>query len=373
MALSRYKLKYLIESVDIKNNDNEYHENDVRGITTSKIFISTKADLSDVKLCTYKMVPYRHFAYVPDTSRRGNKISLAFNISNKTYLVSSISSVFKVKNEKDVLSDYLFIYFNRPEFDRYSRFNSWGSAREVFSFDDLANMDIELPDITIQQKYVNIYNSLIQNQKVYERGLNDLKLTCDAYIERLRHELPLSPIGGYIEESDIRNSSLNASVETVRGITTAKEFIETKADMEGISLDGYKAVYPEYFAYVPDTSRRGDKISLAFNDSENIYLVSSISTVFKVKKLIPQYLFLFFRRDEFNRYTRFHSWGSVREVFTFDDMREVRIPVPDIKIQRDIVNIFNAYAVRKGISEKLKAHIRDMCPVLIRGAMEEGM
>jgi type I restriction enzyme S subunit len=185
--------------------------------------------------------------------------------------------------------------------------------------------------------------------------------------------LPLSPIGGYIEESDIRNSSLNALVESVRGITTAKEFIETKADMEGVSLDGYKVVYPEYFAYVSDTSRRGDKISLAFNDSENTYLVSSISTIFRVRELIPEYLFLFFRRDEFNRYTRFHSWGSAREVFTFDDMREVKIPIPDITIQWDIVNIFNAYAVRKGICEKLKARIRDICPVLIRGAMEEGM
>lgn len=97
------------------------------------------------------------------------------------------------------------MYFNRPEFDRYSRFNSWGSARETFSWDDMCDMDIELPPIEIQQKYVDVYNAMLANQECYERGLDDLKLTCDAYIEELRRKLPCEPIGPYIERHDVRN------------------------------------------------------------------------------------------------------------------------------------------------------------------------
>jgi type I restriction enzyme S subunit len=86
---------------------------------------------------------------------------------------------------------------------------------------------------------------------------------------------------------------------------------------------------------------------------------------------LPEYLFLFFRRDEFDRYTRFHSWGSAREVFSFDDMKEVKIPIPDVSVQQAIVDIFNAYNKRKTMAEKLKMQMKDICPILIRGALGE--
>lgn len=80
---------------------------------------------------------------------------------------------------------------------------------------------------------------------------------------------------------------------------------------------------------------------------------------------------MLFERSEFNRYSRFNSWGSARETFDWEEMCDVRIPVPDIKIQQDIVNIFKAYNVRKDINEKLKAQIKDICPILIKGSIEE--
>jgi type I restriction enzyme S subunit len=141
--------------------------------------------------------------------------------------------------------------------------------------------------------------------------------------------------------------------------------------MEGVNLDTYKIVSPKQFAYVSDTSRRGDKISLAYNNSEQTYLVSSISTVFSVKGLLPGYLFLFFLRDEFNRYTRFHSCGSAREVFSFDDMCDVKVSIPELTIQQAIVNIYNVYHERRMMVEKLKEQMKNICSVLVKGAMEE--
>ena len=366
------KLGLYIEQSDFRNADSLYGADSVVGLSTQKQIINTKADLAGVNFSSYKLMPPEAFAYVPDTSRRGDKVSLAYNTSNETYLVSSISVVFFVRDNSDLLPDYLYMYFNRPEFDRYARYNSWGSARETFSWEEMCDIDIDLPDIAIQQKYVDIYNAMLENQRCYESALEDLKLVCDAYIEELNKDYQSVTIGQFIFQRDLRNDG-SLGVSSVRGISTGKEFINTKADMEGVGLNNYKVVAPGQFAYVPDTSRRGDKISLALNASENTYLVSSISIVFDTQKdvLLPEYLMLFFGRSEFDRYARFHSWGSARETFDWSEMCDVQIPIPDIKIQQYIVNIYTAYLLRKEIDEQLKVQVKNVCPILIKGSLEE--
>ena len=371
MGLTKYKLGKLIEQCDNRNSDETLTVDCVRGISTGKEFIETKANMDGVSIKSYKIVNEDEFAYVADTSRRGEKIAIAYNSNNKRILISSIYTAFYIKRKDLLLSDYLFMYFNRPEFDRYSRFNSWGSARETFVWEDMCDIELELPPLSIQQKYVDVYNAMLENQKYYERGLEDLKLVCDAYVENLRRQMPCEAIGPYIEEFNQKNID-NLKLDSVRGIATSKEFINTKANMEGVSLENYKVVEPGMIAFISDTSRRADKMSLALNQSEENYLVSSISTVIQTDntKLLPKYLYLFFCRTEFDRYTRFHSWGSARETFSLDDMKEVRMPLPPIYVQKAIVGIYEAYTIRKEINEKLKAQIKDICPILIKGSLE---
>lgn len=185
--------------------------------------------------------------------------------------------------------------------------------------------------------------------------------------------MTLTNLGKYIETYDERNQN-RLGADSVVGISTGKEFIETKAKLDGVSLKSYKVVPPKYFAYVADTSRRGEKISLSYNSSDDEYLVSSISTVFRVKEpelLSSEFLFMYFNRPEFDRFARFHSWGSARETFTWEDVCQVKIPIPDIHIQQSIVDIYNAYITRKQISERLKQQIKDICPILIAGAIKE--
>lgn len=372
MGLGKYKLGELIQIHDERNVELAYGLNDVKGISIQKEFIETKADMSGVSLKPYILVKPGCFAYVTVTSRNGEKITIAHNNTNNTYIISSSYIVFRVKRTDLLLPDYLFMYFKRSEFDRYARYNSWGSARETFSWEEMCDIDIELPDIAIQQKYVDIYNAMLENQRCYESALEDLKLVCDAYIEELSKDYQSITIGQFIFQRDLRNDG-SLGVSSVRGIATSKEFINTKADMEGVGLNNYKVVAPGQFAYVPDTSRRGDKISLALNISENTYLVSSISIVFDTQKdiLLPEYLMLFFVRSEFDRYARFHSWGSARETFDWSEMCDVQIPIPDIKIQQYIVNIYTAYLLRKEINEQLKTQVKDVCPILIKGSLEE--
>jgi type I restriction enzyme S subunit len=371
MALGKYKIGDLIESVDIKNKNNEYHANDVRGMTTSKVFISTKADLTDVKLCAYKMVPHKHFAYVPDTSRRSNKISLAFNTSNKIYLVSSISSVFKTKNEKDILSDYLFMFFNRSEFDRYARFNSWGSAREVFSFNDLADMDIKLPNITIQQKYVNIYNAILVNRRIYENSLKDLSVAIAASIEEFKHTAPRISVGELLKEVDVRNR--NGVLTDVQGVNINKEFMPSVANLNKTDLTKYKIVEKNQFVANFMHVMRDKKVPLALYQTDKPCVVSPAYPVFQRRSdaVIAEYILLWLNRPESDRYAWFISDSSIRGGLEMNRFYEIQIPLPSLSQQRAVVKFYNTrYLIQRNITA-LDDMLKNICPVLIRGAMEE--
>lgn len=374
-SLCKYKLGELIELRDERNSDGKFSLEDVRGISTGKEFIETKANMDGVSLDSYKIVNPQEFSYVADTSRRGEKIAVAFNTDIKSVLISSIYTVFRVRRTDLLLSDYLFMYFNRPEFDRYARFNSWGSARETFDWETMCDIDIDLPDLPTQQKYVDIYKAMVANQQSYERGLDDLKLTFEGYMDTLRHQYTPESIGEYLKLVEATNENLQYGIDDVMGVSIEKKFIPTKADMMGVNLKPYYVIQPNEFAYVTVTSRNGEKISIALNDSNDTYICSSSYVVFKskdVEKLWPQYLMLYFMRSEFNRYARFCSWGSARETFDWSEMQEVKIPIPEISVQKSIANIYDVYIKRKQINEQLKAQIKDICPILIRGSLKEG-
>ena len=372
MALNKYKFGDLIELNIIKNGDRVYGEDDAIGVNIDKIILPMRGSNEDKNYEKFNLVPPKHFAYNPRGSR---KLGLGFNDTENTYIITFNDNVFRVKESaKNIILDtYLFMYLSRKEWDRRAEYISWGSSTEVFDWNDFCEEEIELPDIPTQQKYVDIYKAMVANQQSYERGLEDLKLVCDGYIEDLRTKMPCEKIGKYLVESDRRNT-VGLTVDAVRGLSTGKEMIPTKADMNGVGLDSYKVVEPRQIAYVPDTSRRGEKVSLGFNNTDEQFLVSAIYVVFGTKKetLLPEYLMMFFMRSEFDRYARFNSWGSARETFDWNEMCNVQIPIPDIKIQQSIVDVYNVYIKRKEINEQLKAQIKDICPILIRGSLEKG-
>ena len=316
MELTKYKLGKLIEQCDNRNTDEEYTVDDVRGISTGKEFIETKANMDGVSLTSYKIVKENEFAYVADTSRRGDKIAVAFNRNEGNILISSIYTVFYVSKSELLLSDYLFMFFNRTEFDRYSRFNSWGSARETFSWEDMCDIEIDLPPLPIQQKYVDIYNAMLTNQQSYERGLEDLKIICDGHFDEKKKGRCIS-LGELIEKVDNRNSDGIYDESAVRGITNKKQFEDTKANLTGTDLSKFKIVGKDEFAYNSRTDGR-DMLVLALNrDNENI-IVTFNYNAFRIKAsakdlINVEYFYAYFKRSEFDRRVRFDSWGSPQE------------------------------------------------------------
>ena len=374
MALTKCRLGDHLELREVTNSDFEFGLDDVRGVNNLKQLMPTKADISDRDLAKFQIVYPGEFVFNHRTSRNGSKFSIAYNDGDKAVICTEDYVVFRIKEEskQTVLAEWLYMYFNRPEFDRYVITNSWGSSTEFYNWEDICAVELNLPPYPVQWKYVAIYKAMLANQQSYERGLEDLKLVCDGYIEDLRRKMLCKEIGPYLSESDLRND-IGLTVDSVRGLTTSKELIPTKADMDGVGLSNYKVVKPGQIAYVPDTSRRGGKISLGFNDTKETFLVSSISIVFETKRkfLLPEYLMLFLTRREFDRYARFNSWGSARESFNFEDMCNVKIPIPAIEVQKSIADIFKVYNTRKRINEQLKAQIKDICPILIKGSIDE--
>ena len=372
MGLINIRLGDYIERSTINNKDLKHGADLIVGVNSQGVFATPKGNTDGVDLKPYKIVENGAFVYNPTRLELG---SIAYRTEGLC-IVSHLYMVFYLTDEGKKIIDpmWLYIYFRRSEFCREVTFRNFGSQRPEFNFNDMSDIIIPLPDIEIQKKYVDVYNAMLENQKSYECGLEDLKLVCDAYIEELRKELPHKKLGNYIALCDEKNDDLVYGLDTVRGVSIEKRFIYTKANMEGVSLKPYAVVKPNEFAYVTVTSRNGEKISLARNDSDEAYICSSSYIVFKVNDtntLLPEYLSMLFERSEFSRYSRFNSWGSARETFDWEEMKNVLIPVPNIEIQQDIVNIFEAYNTRRDINEKLKAQIKDICPILIKGSIEE--
>lgn len=187
-------------------------------------------------------------------------------------------------------------------------------------------------------------------------------------------DFPVVELKNYIKETDMRNSLGEYTLDNLRGLSIEKVFIQSKANMMGVSLLPYKIVKPNQFCFVTITSRNSDKITLALNTSEEDYIVSSSYVTFEIidtKLLDPQFLLLWFKRPEFDRYARFHSLGSARESFDYQNMEAVRIPLPPIEVQRSIVNIYHCAEETKRIAEEADRLSREICPALMQHIIHE--
>ena len=371
MGVTKYKIRDLVTIVDERNNlDIRYFY----GININKEFMPTAANTEGLDETKYKVVRKNRFVYSGMQTGRDECIRVSMYNYEKPILVSPAYITFEVTATDVVMPLYFFMRFLSKEMDRYGAFCSDGSIRSNLDWDVFCDINIELPALQLQQKYVDVYNAMLANQQSYERGLGDLRIVCEGYLDNLRAKLPHKRIGDYIELSEDKNESNEYNLDNVRGVSIEKRFIKTKADMKGVDLRAYYIVKPNEFAYVTVTSRNGGKISMAFNDTNETYICSSSYVVFRCRnenELLPRYLRIYFERSEFNRYARFNSWGSARETFDYSEMKEVRIPIPNINVQRAIADIFESYANRRAINERLKSQIKEICPILIKGSIEE--
>jgi type I restriction enzyme S subunit len=358
-----------IEPCDERNSDEEYTLDDIQGISTEKKFIPTKANLDGVSLTAYKVVQSNEFAYVADTSRRGDKIALGLNTTNKPVLISSIYTTFRSIDTKKLLPEYLYLFLSREEFDRLSRFNSWGSARETFDWSEFCRIQIPLPDIDIQQELVDTYNGLKALAEWNEALITPLTEACRAYIVDCKKKYPEVELGEYIEEYDKRNS--DNKIKAVKSVSVTKEFKETGAKVNKDELEGYKLVPPNHLSYV-QTTKNEKCFANALNMTNQTYVVTQVNKVIRSKDesiLKIGFLHLIFRGEEFDRYAIFNSWGSARETFDWSELCKVLIPLPPPEVQQAIVDIYNCAEEAKKIANDAREKMKMLCPALVQRAI----
>ena len=174
-------------------------------------------------------------------------------------------------------------------------------------------------------------------------------------------------LGDYIREVNVRNRELK--VTNLLGVSISKEFMPSIANTIGTDMSTYKIVERGQFAYGPVTSRNGDKVSIALLDGYDGAIISQAYTVFEVidhEQLLPEYLMMWFRRPEFDRYARFHSHGSAREIFDWDELCDVMLPIPSITCQREIVSEYETLANRIHLNNQMIQHLETTAQALYR-------
>lgn len=368
MGLMKIRLGDYIERYNEKCNIPHLSVWDVSGINREKEFFEPSKQVGN-DTSNYKIVPPNYFACNLMHVGRDVVLPVALNRTNKNKYVSPAYTIFYLKNEDVVLREYLFIFLNSSEKDRYFWFHCDSSVRDGMEWSAFCDIELEIPDKHIQEKYVAIYEGMLSNLHSYEKGLKDLKLLCDGFIEDLRKKYKTQPLSSFAKIVDERNS--DGRLNNVYGLTVYKNFIETKADLNGVSLKSYKVVRVGDIAFVPTTNRNGDRIACGLCEEECI--VSQIYETMRIDKEIanPRYIFMWFLRTEMDRYARYNSWGSARENITWEDLGAYEIPLPPLKIQDSIVELNKAMYKRATFVDNLKQKIANICPILIRGSIME--
>ena len=376
MAKSEIKWIRLGEFVvpsDKRNTENK--QMPVMGLNAQKTFMPTVANLTDVNLSKYKVVNQSEFAFSGMQTGRDECIRIAISDSEKPFLISPAYSTFSVDKSKGVLPEFVFMYFFRAEMDRYGWFISDSSVRANLDWPRLMDIQIPVPytdgkpDLGKQKVVVDAWQGLRKMKEDNEQLVEPLMQLCRSYMESVKKKYNPTHIGPFIEEVDERNTDL--SIKLSQGINNKKYFQTPVQVAEDSKSD--KIVRKGYFAYNRATTRNSDKISIAYRDGEDC-TVSSSYQVFRIidENIInPYFLLLWFKRPEFDRYARFKSRGSAHEFFNFDEMQAVRVPLPDIEMQRAIADIYLCAERAKHIAEEADRLSREICPALMQHIIHE--
>lgn len=343
----------------------------ISGVNIEKGFIPTVANMTGVDTSKYKLVPSNHFACNLMHVGRDITIPIAYNNKTCDIAVSPAYYVFTIKEDalQDILPLYLEMLLTREEFGRLSWFHTDGSIRGNLPEQTFREILVPMPDIKVQQELVDTYNGLKALAEQNEALIEPLSKACEAFIVDCKSKYPEVELGEYIEEFDKRN---NAGCEyPFYGINKDKTFMPTVADTNNLDNTKYKVVSSGDFVFSGMQTGRDVCIRIALYDGVNSIIISPAYTTFKVKddvKILPQYLFLQFKRFEMDRYGWFLSDGSIRSNLEWERFCEIKLPLPPMETQRSIVNLYNCLEEAKKIASEAREKLKTLCPALVQRA-----
>jgi type I restriction enzyme S subunit len=372
MAFRMTPLSELVRLVDDRNKD--LLVTNLLGLNIKKEFMPSIANQTELDLSKYKIIRKGQFVLNVMQVGRDEVLRVSLYIQEAPAIVSPAYLTFEMIPDSGVEPEYLMLLLQRPEFDRFAWFISDSSVRGALEWPRF--LEVEIP-VLISPKAQNHVVAVSQNLEILrsslESSLADLEKALESCLSQQLSISPLVPLRDLVELSEDRNQGLGK--ESVRGISINKEFIKSKANLTEVDVSDYKVVRSGEIAYVTVTSRNGEKISIALNLGSDV-LVSKTYLVFRPKKgveLLPEYAFMWFRRPEFDRFSRFHSWGSARETFDWNDFLEVSIPIPNLEVQEAIVKILRVLEVRRVAQRVITSEQRRISRVLYMGIMQNAL
>jgi type I restriction enzyme S subunit len=352
----------------VNNKNLKYGVEQIEGVNSSGEFCPPKANTVGINLKPYKVVQNGYFVYNPSRLNIG---SLAFR-TDGLCIVSHLYVVFHLNDlgREKLLPEFLFIYFKRKEFLRLIDYLNFGSQRPEFNFFQMSEIQIPLPDIDIQQELVDTYNGLKALAEQNEALINPLTQACQAYIVDCKKKYLEVEIGQYIEVYDEKN--INAIELPFYGINKDKTFMPTIANTHNLDGSKYKIVEKDVFVFSGMQTGRDVCIRLALYSKNNSILVSPAYTTFVVKDksvMLPQFLFIQFKRFQMDRYGWFLSDSSIRSNLDWMEFCRIQIPLPIPDVQQAIVNLYNCAEEAKKIATEAREKMKTLCPVLVQKAI----
>lgn len=368
MGLTKRCIGELITLVDERNSNSGIES--FYGINIDKEFMPTVANTESVNSRNYKVLRKGRFVFSGMQTGRDECIRIGLYDKDEPIVVSPAYTTFEITSE-DILPEYFFMIFKRKEMDRLGWFYSDSSIRSNLDWDRFSDIEIILPPLPIQQKYVAVYNTMLANRKAYESGLDDLITAIEASIEEFKHTAPRVAVGVLLEEIDIRNR--DGAITDVKGININKDFMPSVANLVTTDLTKYKVIKRNQFAYSAMQTGRDECIRIALFHEDKPVIISPAYSVLQVKSkdVLAEYIMLWFSRHESDRYGWFISDSSIRASLELSRFYEIEIPLPSIEKQQALLNFYNAQHLIQQNITTVGAILKDICPILIKGALLE--
>lgn len=320
MSKTNYKrLGDYIREVDVRNRDLKVKE--LLGVSVSKEFIPSIANTIGTDMSSYKIVKIRQFVYIEDTSRRGDKIAIALLQDMKEAIVSSIYKVFEVKKQQELLPEYLMMWFRRPEFDRYARFKSHGSAREIFSWEEMCDVELPIPPIDQQRKIVAEYNAIQRRIKLNEQQIVKLEETAQAIYRKMfvdgidKNNLPEGWRMGTLEEIAEVNSGKTCKNKSVQQTET---YLWPIAGASGII--GYSQIYNQDMSFI--TIGRVGTLGVVNRYNGKVFCADNVLII---KSQYYEYCYQILRSIDYNEIVK----GGVQSLITQTDLKGMDVLIPN--------------------------------------------
>lgn len=348
------------EYITQRREKNDNYDVPILGVTNEG-FIPPRQDGADTSL--YNVFYKYDFVFNP---ARMELNSIYLNKEYDKAICSSLYEIFYVSKPSELLPEFLNLYIKRDEFARFCWYDAIGSARNYFRVNNMQDIMIPLPSVKIQQELVDTYNGLMALAEQNEALIEPLSKACEALIINCANTYKREELRNHIKEVAHRNHENLYGELSLRGVTNEGIFDKSKANTVGLDFSNYKIVSKGDFAYNPARINIG---SIAVNNENNI-IISPMYVVFKItsKSILPMFLNIWFKRKEFQRSTLFYATGSVRDIFDFELMQEVTVPIPPINVQESIINIYNCLAEAKAIASEAREKLKTLCPALVQRA-----